>query len=155
MVLARVLLLLCLLAVAGCCRKKSEAEPARGEAAGAAPEEEKALPPGAVSRFFPADGTGGFKRAVAVEVKGYTEMQFVRGKDKLTLTITDTREDPSAKAKFKSQAAQVDGYPYANLAGIKSALLVKDRFQLTVQSTSVNEEERKSWFRRFDIASMP
>jgi hypothetical protein len=144
-----------LLGAAGCCQKKDHAGPGAPSASAAVAEGDATLPPGALARFFPPDGAAGFKRSVAAETRAYSEMQFVRGKEKLSLTLTDAREDPALRARFQSPAGTLDGHPYLSLGGVKSALLVRDRFQLTVHSATASEDERKAWLRRFDLASLP
>ncbi|MDJ0715381.1 MAG: hypothetical protein QNJ54_14340 [Prochloraceae cyanobacterium] len=109
---------------------------------------------GSFNKFFPAAGEG-YKLVFSQEKKGFAQAKLQQnGKDVAVLTINDIISNSSAKDKFKQSTEKIDGYPVVNQGKTATAVLVADRYQVKVRSTTLTEDERKEWLDKFDLNSL-
>ncbi|MBS2012734.1 MAG: hypothetical protein JST00_07605 [Deltaproteobacteria bacterium] len=154
---AAALLLVC----AGCDdKKKSTRWDDAGAAAASAAETAASASAGPVSaagalnKYFPADGANGYKRVFAADKAGYAEAKLQKdGKDVATISINDGVK-PFAKAKFDETTDKLEGFPLLKMGENQSAVLVKDRYQVKVTSTTLDHEARKGILSSFDLKGM-
>lgn len=142
------------LVLAGCSKEPSRwdqaasSQPTAITAAGSQPGS-------AFNKFFPADGADGYSRVYTAEKAGYAEAKLKKdGKDVATISVSDTLNEPDAKAKFATAPDKVKGYPLVTVGKNQSAALVKDRYQVKVSSTTLDADARKAWIERFDLAGL-
>jgi hypothetical protein len=110
--------------------------------------------PDAFNAAFPPDGSLGYKRVFSADKEDYAEAKLQKeGADIATLTIT--RADEAAKAKFKTSTVQLKGQPLVTVGKNQSAVLVGDRFQLKVSSTTLDEPARRAILETFDFDRLP
>jgi hypothetical protein len=96
----------------------------------------EAPPPAALNATFPK-GTGEFKFVFTQEKEGFAQGEWMKGSIKLaTLSVADTKANPSARDKFKETSKKIAGFPAATIGAQGTAVLVADRFQVQVRSTS-------------------
>jgi hypothetical protein len=79
-----------------------------------------------------------------------------RGGDEIaTLSISDTRNNPSARDKFENAAEQIGGYP-AVVMDPTTQVLVADRFQVSVRSNgeAMTPDDRRQWIEQFDLSGL-
>ena len=98
----------------------------------------KPEPPKAVTlnSVFPK-GSGEFKLTFTQEKEGFAQAEWSKGSTKLaTIAITDTNTNPSARDKFREASKKLAGYPAAAVGSQGTAVLVADRFQVQIRSTS-------------------
>jgi hypothetical protein len=151
----RTLAILGFLALVACDNKPAS----RWDDAGAAPKplrevEAKPKEGSAFNKFFPTDADG-FKRVFTQEKTGFAEAKLQKdGKDVATLVIHDVIGESDVKAKFERASDKLDGYPLVTVGKNQSAILVKDRYQVKVSSTTLDADARKEWFRRFDLKGL-
>ena len=89
-----------------------------------------------LNSVFPK-GTGDFKLTFTQEKEGFAQAEWSKGSAKLaTIAITDTNTNPSARDKFREASKKLAGYPAAAVGSQGTAVLVADRFQVQVRSTS-------------------
>ena len=89
-----------------------------------------------LNSVFPK-GTGDFKLTFTQEKEGFAQAEWSKGSAKLaTIAITDTNTNPSARDKFREASKKLAGYPVAAVGSQGTAVLVADRFQVQVRSTS-------------------
>lgn len=69
------------------------------------------------------------------------------------MSISDTLNNPTAKAKFASSTLKIANYPALEQGKTGTALLVGDRYQVKVLSRdpSFSAEDRASWLERFKL----
>lgn len=105
------------------------------------------------NKFFPASGNG-YKRVYTQEKKGFAEAKLEKdGKQLAVMAISDTLNNTSATAKFKTSTSKIDGYPAVNQGSTGTAVLVGDRYQVKVLSRddSFTKEDRIEWIEKFDL----
>ncbi len=89
-----------------------------------------------LNSVFPK-GSGDFKLTFTQEKEGFAQAEWSKGSTKVaTIAITDTNTNPSARDKFRDSARKIAGYPAAAVGTQGTAVLVADRFQVQVRSTS-------------------
>lgn len=109
---------------------------------------------GTLNKYFPADGANGYKRIFAADKTGYAEAKLQKdGKDVATISINDGVK-PFAKAKFDESTEKLEGFPLMKMGDNQSAVLVKDRYQVKVTSTTLDHEGRKGILSSFDLKGM-
>ena len=71
------------------------------------------------------------------------------------LSISDTRNNPTAREKYRESTETIAGSP-AVMTENTTSLLVADRFQVQVQSEgdALAAEDRKRWLEQFDLAGL-
>ncbi len=110
----------------------------------------------ALNKAFPTDAASGAKRVFRTDKPGFADAVYnnADGKEICVLTISDTNSDPAVKTKFASATDKVGGFPVKAL-GNSTAMLVRDRFQVKVSSTSLSPAERQTWLSKVDISAIP
>ena len=111
---------------------------------------------GSFNRFFPPEQDG-YKRIYTQEKKGFAEAKLSKGgKELAKLSISDTLNLPTAKAKFVNSTQKIAGYPAVEQGTTTTALLVGDRYQVKVLSrdTSFTSADRASWLERFKLSDL-
>lgn len=113
------------------------------------------LPTGALNRFFPKDGEGGYARVFTADKEGYAEAKLQKdGKDVATLSISDADQTPDAKSKFEKSTEKVAGFPAMTVGKNQTTILVKDRFQVKCSSPTLDHEARKAIIATFDLQGL-
>ncbi|MBF2057007.1 MAG: hypothetical protein IGQ45_07245 [Cyanobacterium sp. T60_A2020_053] len=105
------------------------------------------------NKFFPSN-EGNFERIFTQEKTGFVEAVLKEsGEDIAVFTVFDTTSNPSAKEDFVNSDKEINGYPLAQKGSQRTSLLVADRFQVTVRSTSDNFTiaDREMWLSKFDL----
>jgi hypothetical protein len=109
---------------------------------------------GSLNTAFPPDGALGYKRIFTADKEGYAEAKLQKdGEDVATLAISQA--DEAAKTKFKSAATQLKGHPLVTVGKNQSAVLVANRFQLKVSSTTLDEPARRTVLEAFAFDRLP
>ena len=110
----------------------------------------------ALNKAFPTDASSGAKRVFRTDKPGFADAVYnsAEGKELCVLTISDTNSDPSVKAKFAAATDKVGAFPIKAL-GNSTAMLVRDRFQVKVSSTTLTPAERQSWLSKVDTSAIP
>jgi hypothetical protein len=108
---------------------------------------------GAFNKLFPADGVDGYKRVFTQEKDGYAEAKLQKdGKDVATAAASDIANDAAAKGKFARSTDNVAGHPLVTVGKNQSALLIKERYQIKISSSTLDAEARKQLLAKFDLA---
>ncbi len=105
------------------------------------------------NRFFPAS-QGVYERVFTQEKDGFVEAVLKQsGENVALLTVFDTISNPSAKDDFADSEQQINGYPLAQKGSRTTALLVGDRYQVSVRSSddSFTLTDREAWLGKFDL----
>ncbi|GFE68003.1 hypothetical protein [Chroococcus sp. FPU101] len=156
------MLMVCLLAslllVTSCAKAPSQFDQAQKEstAKGASAVVKDSTTGGTFNQFFPPSG-GGYDRVFVQEKKGFAEAKLKKGGTELAvMSISDTLNNPTATAKFKSSQAQIKGYPSVQQGTTGTALLINDRYQVKVLSRdpAFTEKDRQTWLQKFDLAGL-
>ncbi|HBE20871.1 MAG TPA: hypothetical protein DEA78_12100 [Cyanobacteria bacterium UBA11159] len=114
----------------------------------------KAVAGGAFNKFFPAN-SGNYKSIFAQEKTGFAQAKLQEGgKDVATLSISDLASNPTAAKKYQSSTKTVAGYPAVEVGKTQSAILVGNRYQVTVQSTTLTPSDRESWLQKFNLSGL-
>jgi hypothetical protein len=74
-----------------------------------------------------------------------------------TFAIFDTVSDATVAEDFKDAADKFDGHPIVAKGNLGTAILVADRYQVTVRSApgvAFSEDDRKEWLKKFDLAGL-
>jgi len=152
-------------AMSGAC-KKDEPKSTRWDDAAAAVASAPAASPSAVAaaplvpaggfnKFFPKEGEGGYKRIFAADKEGYAEAKLQKdGKEAAVISIADAERLPFARAKFGGATEKVDGFPAMTIGNNQTSVLVKDRFQVKVSSTTLDHVARKAILATFDLKGL-
>lgn len=109
-----------------------------------------------LNQFFPAGG-GEYERVFTQEKDGFVQAKLkFQGKDVAILAIFDTISNPEAKKDFQGATEQINGFPLIEKGTNNSAVLVGDRFQVSVRSTdpTFGKEQRRQWLEKFDLAGL-
>lgn len=137
----------------------ADPEPKKSDAAVAAvpvaakPAEVKAG--AALDAVFPPDGVLGTKRTFTQEKLGYREAKFLQGTNEIAvLSIVDALNEPDTKRKFANAPDKLDGAPVMTIEKNQSAMLVKDRYKLTVTSQTLDAKGRKIWLAHFNVRAL-
>lgn len=105
---------------------------------------------GEFNKFFPAGGNG-YERVYTQEKKGTAQAKLKKdGKEIATLTIFDTKSNPTAAAKYQQSTKKVAGYPAVTVGNSQTSLLVNNRYQVTVRSTEPSFD-REAWLQKFNL----
>lgn len=112
---------------------------------------------GEFNKFFP-QSSGGYKVVYSQEKKGFAQAKLKKeGKEMAALSISDVSSNPSAAKKYEKSTEKIGGYPAANQGSKVTGVLVKDRYQVKVQSrdpAAFTESDRKAWLKKFDLAGL-
>lgn len=102
------------------------------------------------NKFLPKGG-GGYERVFTQEKKGTSQAKLKKaGKEVATLTIFDTKSNPTAAAKFQQSTKKIAGYPATTLGKMQTSVLVNNRYQVTVRSTDPSLD-KEAWIQKFDL----
>jgi len=108
---------------------------------------------GALNASFPKDGALGYKRVFTADKEGFAEAKLQKdGTDVATLAIAQA--DDAAKGKFKSATDKVKGFPLVTVGKNQSAVLVGDKFQAKVSSTTLDDAARRAILEAFDLEGL-
>lgn len=105
------------------------------------------------NKFFPKAGNG-YDRVYTQEKKGFAEAKLKKGgKDVAMLSISDTKNNPTATTKFQQSTQKIAGYPAATLGSTQTSVLVNNRYQVKVLSRdpSFKPSDREAWLQKFDL----
>lgn len=105
------------------------------------------------NQYFPSN-SGEYQRVFTQEKAGFVQAKLKKnGEDLATLAIFDTISNPSAKDDFKSASDKINGFPAVQKGSNNTAVLVADRYQVSVRSANSNftAEQRKEWLSKFDL----
>lgn len=145
-------------AVASAAPATDAAAPPPGSAvqAAAAASVARTVPGGELEVFLPPAGLdGAADRVVRPSKAGVCEAVYKKGKeDVATVTISDTESTPSVRDDYKDVTDKVAGYPLKTSGTTKSAILVANRFQVTVASPRLKPDARRAWLEKTDLAGL-
>jgi hypothetical protein len=105
------------------------------------------------NKFFPKGGSG-YERVYTQEKKGFAEAKLKQGgKDVAMLSISDTKNNPSALSKYQNSTKTIGGYPAATLGSTQTSVLVSNRYQVKVSSRdpSFTASDREAWIQKFNL----
>jgi hypothetical protein len=105
------------------------------------------------NQFFPSNSDE-YERVFTQEKAGFVQAKLKKGgEDLATLAIFDTISNPSAKDDFKDASDKINGFPVAEKGSNNTAVLVGDRYQVSIRSANSNftAEQRKEWLSKFDL----
>lgn len=108
------------------------------------------------NQFFPVSG-GEYERVFTQEKSGFVQAKLKRnGEDLAVLAIFDTISNPSAKDDFKNSTDKINGFPVVEKGTNNTAVLVNDRYQVSVKSSNANFDlnQRKEWLSKFDLSNL-
>ncbi len=117
---------------------------------------ENAVEGAKLNDFFP-DNNGEYERVFTQEKDGFVQAKFkFQGKDVATLGIFDTTSNPDAKKAFAKATEKVQGFPLVEKGSTNTAVLVGDRYQVSVRSSSpdFDVEQRKEWLGKFELKGL-
>lgn len=108
----------------------------------------------AFNAMFPAADHQGFSRTFTQEKEGYAEAEYTKGDQTITLSISDTRDNPTARDKFASATETIADSPVMQRGNNSSMVLVAGRFQVRASSRTIPHEERVAWLSAVDLATL-
>lgn len=109
---------------------------------------------GQFNKFFPTN-SGSYKSVFAQEKTGFAQAKLQNaGKDVATLSISDLASNPTAAKKYQTSTKQVAGYPAVGVGKTQSAILVGNRYQVTVQSPTLTPSDREAWLQKFNLSGL-
>ena len=82
--------------------------------------------------------------------RGYAEAAFTSGEQTYTISISDTRDNPSARDKFMTVSDTVGNYPVVQRGKNGTMMLVGGRFQVRVTSPGSSPSDRGAWLEAVD-----
>lgn len=137
-------------------------EPSRFDEVAEQVEEAPPQPIGAIvagsdfNALFPDDGHEGYTRTFTQEKEGYAEAEFEKdGAATVTVSISDTRDNPGARDKFANASEQIGAHPMMARGAKSSMALVGGRFQVRVSSPGdLSHEERVPWLKAVDLGAL-
>ena len=106
--------------------------------------------------FFPSNSDE-YERVFTQEKDGFVQAKLkFQGKDLATLAIFDTISNPAAKDDFAKATEKVKGFPLVQKGSTGTAVLVGDRYQVSIRSASpdFDQEKRKVWLAKFDLEKL-
>lgn len=149
------------LAGLGGCEKKEDRWEQAAASAQKAAETAPSAPPapkaetGSFNKFFPPDNTESASRVFTADKEGYAEAKLTKdGKEIALLAITDLNGKDADKSKFASATEKVETYPVATFGKNKTMILVKDRYQVSASSQTLDHEARKGLLSKFDLRGL-
>lgn len=118
---------------------------------GKTPPAAPATKTGTFNKFFPKDGTDGWKMTATADKEGYAEYKAEKDGKSATLSIDDA--DAGEKAKYKDAKEKIDGHPSKELMG-KISILVADKYQVSVTGKDLDMAVKKGLISKFDLAGL-
>lgn len=119
-------------------------------------ETPKEVEGGALNKFFPKEQEG-YKVVYNQEKDGFAEASLEKdGKEVATLAISDLSTNMDTKSKYAESTMQIASYPALTKGSKGTTILVGDRYQVSIRSKedSFDENMRKAWFEKFDLAGL-
>lgn len=113
----------------------------------------EAVEGGEFNRFFPkveAPWDLVFKQ----EKTGFAQASLKQeGREVAVLSVSDTKNNPEAKQKFKDSQQTVAGMPAAAEGDEATSILVNDRYQVQIRSMDpvFGPQEREEWLGKFNL----
>lgn len=105
------------------------------------------------NKFFPK-GSAGYERIFTQEKKGFAQAKLKKdGQDVATLSVSDIKSTPATAKKYENSTKTIAGYPAATIGNLQTSILVSDRYQVTVRSTSPSFD-REAWIKKFDLQGL-
>ena len=115
------------------------------------------LPPqkgGAFNKFFPKKGSD-YDVTFTQEKEGFAEVKLSKGgKEVAKISISDTVTNLPARSKFEGVSTKVAGFPVIAQGKTANAVLVGDRYQVKVLSTSLTEADRKALLEKVNLKGL-
>jgi hypothetical protein len=109
----------------------------------------KPMAAGEFKKFFPKDVVFSSTK------EGFAEAKLQKdGNEVAILSIVDAEKLAYAKAKFDTATEKLDGFPVLKIGANQSSVLVKERFQVKVQSQTLDHEARKAILATFDLKGL-
>jgi hypothetical protein len=108
------------------------------------------------NKFFPKSASG-YQIVPAQEKKGFAEYKVNKdGKNVAVLSISDTLSTPTAAAKYQNSTLTIAGYPAVEQGENITGILVRDRYQVKVQSRDASFEasDRTEWIQKFNLRGL-
>jgi hypothetical protein len=108
------------------------------------------------NKLFPPAGNG-YQRVFTQEKKGFAEANLKKdGKVLAKMAIADTSSVPAAAAKYSNSKEQISGYPAVEIGNTQTAILVNNRYQVKVisSSPSFTASDRKAWIQKFNLSGL-
>lgn len=112
------------------------------------------VPGSAFNDLMPANGFEDHARVFTQEKEGYAEAEFTKGDDTVTVSISDTRDHPSAREKFAKATETVSGHPALARGKNSSLMLVRNRFQVRISAPHLDHTQRLAWLSAVPAASL-
>jgi hypothetical protein len=110
---------------------------------------------GFLTKFFPKDGDGGYKRVLSGEKQGYAEAKLEKdGKEVALVSITDATRLAYTKQRFETSTEKIGDLPVLRVNDEETSALVNNRFYVKVYSTKLDHEARKAILASFDLKSL-
>jgi hypothetical protein len=112
----------------------------------------------ALNAFFPPQ-EGDYDIVFKQEKTGFAQISLQTkddGTELATMSISDTINEPDARDKFKDSTDTLGGLPVAAQGNQGTALLVADRFQVSIRSVdpSFTADDRRTWLEKFNLAGL-
>ncbi|MBX2801785.1 MAG: hypothetical protein KTR31_29165 [Myxococcales bacterium] len=109
----------------------------------------------AFNALLPDDGHEGHSRVFTQEKEGYAEAEYsLDGQTVLTMSISDTRDNPSARDKYGAATEAIGSFPVMSRGKNSSMVLVQDRFQVRVSSDVLDHRGRTAWLSAAELDSL-
>jgi hypothetical protein len=110
---------------------------------------------GSFNMALPPDGHDGTKRVFTQEKEGYAEAEYKKdGQTLVTVSVSDTNNNPTARDKFGAASEVVAGHPVVDVGANSTQALVADRFQVRVSSPTLGPAERRAWLQAADLSAL-
>jgi hypothetical protein len=140
----------------GCYQEPSRFDQVQQQTRGKKATSREAVPGGDLNKFFPRT-EGNASVTYTQEKIGMSQAElYLDGKAVAYLSIFDTVSNPEAAVEYKDSSRDIAGFPLRDAGEKGSAILVADRFQVTVRSEDANftKEDREAWLTKFDLANL-
>jgi hypothetical protein len=108
------------------------------------------------NKYFPKPAAP-FNLVYTQEKKGFAQASLKKdGKEVATLSVFDTVSNPEASAKYSGSQQTLAGHPVAAIGSQGTGLLVANRYQVQVRSTSpsFSKADREEWLQKFDLEGL-
>jgi hypothetical protein len=78
------------------------------------------------------------------------------GREMAVLSVSDTKNNPSAADKYRDAQTQIAGQPRAEIDGNTTGVLAGDRYQVQIRSMdpAFGPQEREAWLAKFDLEAI-
>lgn len=109
---------------------------------------------GEFNKFFPKV-SGEYSLVYSQEKKGFAQAKLKKGgQDVATLSISDTLDTPDVAKKFETSTKKIGGYPAQEQGRSMTSVLVGERYQVKVRSTSLSPSDREKWISEFNLSGL-